>query len=75
MLINMPVERTYFIFISGWAGIIGSHIKKKKKKKELMSHPWFLDRVDDYYDSTYCDFYAKINILKDEGENNVSTNN
>ena len=40
-----------------------------------MSHPWFLDRVDDYYDSTYCDFYAKINILKDEGENNVSTNN
>lgn len=22
-----------------------------------------------------CDFYAKINILEDEGENNVSTNN
>lgn len=45
------------------------------KKGELMNQPWFLDRVDDSIDSTYCDFYAKINILKDEGENNVSTNN
>ena len=45
------------------------------KKKELTNQPWFLDRVDDGIDSTYCDFYAKINILKDEGENNVSTNN
>lgn len=31
------------------------------KKIELMHQPWFLDRVDDCYDSTYCDFYAKIN--------------
>lgn len=53
----------------------GYNWESYQKKKELMSHPWFLDRVDDYYDSTYCDFYAKINILKDEGENNVSTNN
>lgn len=45
------------------------------KKGELMNQPWFLDRVDDSIDSTYCDFYAKINILKHEGENNVSTNN
>lgn len=45
------------------------------KKDELMNQPWFLDRVDDSIDSTHCDFYAKINILKDEGENNVSTNN
>lgn len=29
-------------------------------KAEIMSQPWFLDRVDDYFDSTYCDFYAKI---------------
>ena len=53
----------------------GYNWESYQKKKELMSRPWFLDRVDDYYDSTYCDFYAKINILKDEGENNVSTNN
>lgn len=30
------------------------------KKTELMNQPWFLDRVDDNWDSTYCDFYAKI---------------
>jgi len=30
------------------------------KKKELLNQPWFLDRVDDCWDSTYCDFYAKI---------------
>jgi hypothetical protein len=29
-------------------------------KKELMSQHWFLDRVDDWWDGTYCDFYAKI---------------
>lgn len=31
-----------------------------KEKIKLVQAPWFLDRVDDYYDSTYCDFYAKI---------------
>ena len=30
------------------------------KKKELLNQPWFLDRVDDWWDSTYCDFYARI---------------
>lgn len=28
--------------------------------KELESQPWFLEKVDDFYDSTYCDIYAKI---------------
>lgn len=27
---------------------------------ELERQPWFLGRVDDFYDSTYCDIYAKI---------------
>ena len=27
---------------------------------ELMKEPWFLDRVDDYYDETYCDIYASL---------------
>lgn len=27
----------------------------------LETQPWFLERVDDCYDSTYCDIYAKIN--------------
>lgn len=38
------------------------------KKKELMSKPWFLDRVEDGIDSTYCDFYAKIDISENGGE-------
>lgn len=29
-------------------------------KANLLSQPWFLGRVDDAFDSTYCDFYAKI---------------
>ena len=35
-----------------------------ESKVKLINQPWFLDRVDDYYDSTYCDFYAKINDEK-----------
>lgn len=33
-----------------------------EKRVELMSQPWFLDRVDDFWDSTYCDFYARISL-------------
>lgn len=29
-------------------------------KANLLSQPWFLDRVDNAFDSSYCDFYAKI---------------
>ena len=39
----------------------GEHWKWFEGKEELMNQPWFLDRVDDYWDSTYCDFYAKLN--------------
>lgn len=37
-----------------------------EKKRKLMSQPWFLDRVDDHWDSTYCDFYARVdtNLLE-----------
>ena len=28
--------------------------------KELESKPWFLEKVDDSFDDTYCDIYAKI---------------
>lgn len=27
---------------------------------EIAKQPWFLEKVDDYFDSTYCDIYAKI---------------
>ena len=38
---------------NNWAGYEG--------KEALMAQPWFLDRVDDWWDGTYCDFYAKLN--------------
>lgn len=28
--------------------------------KEVVNQPWFLEKVDDGFDSTYCDIYAKI---------------
>jgi len=27
---------------------------------KLRSEPWFLEKVDDFFDTTYCDIYAKI---------------
>lgn len=29
---------------------------------ELAKQPWFIEKVDDYYDGTYCDIYAKIDV-------------
>lgn len=29
---------------------------------KVVTQPWFIEKVDDCYDSTYCDIYAKINI-------------
>ncbi len=28
--------------------------------KEVVGKPWFIEKVDDAFDSTYCDIYAKI---------------
>ena len=32
---------------------------------ELSKQPWFIEKVDDAFDSTYCDIYAKIVYLND----------
>ena len=29
-------------------------------RAEVENQPWFLEKVDDFFDSTYCDIYAKI---------------
>lgn len=29
---------------------------------ELSKQPWFIEKVDDAFDSTYCDIYAKIKV-------------
>ena len=38
----------------------GNNWKYYEHKADITNQPWFLDRVDDHWDSTYCDFYAKI---------------
>lgn len=30
--------------------------------KEVVNQPWFIEKVDDAFDSTYCDIYARISI-------------
>lgn len=30
-------------------------------RKNVENQPWFIEKVDDCFDSTYCDIYAKIN--------------
>lgn len=32
-------------------------------KENVIHEPWFLEKVDDYADNTYCDIYAKLNVL------------
>lgn len=44
----------------------GGNWKHYEEKESITNQPWFLDRVDDWFDNTYCDFYAKININKEE---------
>lgn len=33
---------------------------------KLRKEPWFLCKADDAFDSTYCDIYAKIEVIADE---------
>lgn len=28
--------------------------------KDVVNQPWFIEKIDDAYDSTYCDIYARI---------------
>lgn len=55
---NKYVGREDVLYIHARMG--GGNWENYEGKKELMSQPWFLDRVDDAWDGTYCDFYAKI---------------
>lgn len=38
----------------------GKNWEAYDKKDSILKQPWFLERVDDWWDSTYCDFYARI---------------
>lgn len=35
------------------------------EKESITSQPWFLARVDDAWDHTYCDFYARVKFPED----------
>ena len=35
---------------------------------ELSKQPWFLEKVDDAWDDTYCDIYARINPIEGDGD-------
>lgn len=34
---------------------------------EIARQPWFIEKVDDYFDCTYCDIYARIGGLREDG--------
>lgn len=38
----------------------GKNWEAYNEKDSILKQPWFLERVDDWWDSTYCDFYARI---------------
>lgn len=38
----------------------GNNWKQYEYKKDITEQPWFLERIDDFFDNTYCDFYAQI---------------
>lgn len=35
-------------------------------KDQVIDKPWFIEKVDDPFDSTYCDIYAKIKPIEKE---------
>lgn len=42
------------------ARIGGNNWKWYGGPTDIAKQPWFLEKVDNYFDSTYCDIYAKI---------------
>lgn len=66
---NRRVQNKYDLWnkYAGKPGILyihsrmgGDNWKYYTDKSKLLNQPWFLDRVDDCFDSTYCDFYARV---------------
>ena len=39
--------------------------------KDVIDQPWFIEKVDDAYDSTYCDIYARISEERKPKANDV----
>lgn len=50
------------------ARIGGNNWTYYEGNKLVATQPWFLDRVDDCFDCTYCDIYAKISVFPEVTE-------
>ena len=57
-LLNKYAGQENVLYIHSRMG--GNNWDAYEHKDALLSQPWFLARVDDWWDGTYCDFYAKI---------------
>lgn len=55
---NKYVGREDVLYIHARIG--GNNWKYFDGPTKVANQPWFLEKVDDSYDSTYCDIYAKI---------------
>lgn len=55
---NKYVGREDVLFIHARIG--GNNWTYFEGPEKVASQPWFLEKVDDSFDSTYCDIYAKI---------------
>ena len=69
---NMRYKRQYDMWnkYAGQDGILYIHARIGGDNwpynyKYIVSQPWFIEKVDDAYDRTYCDIYARIEA---EGE-------
>ena len=61
---NKYVGRDDVIYIHSRIG--GNNWKFYNGDNTVAKQPWFLEKVDDAYDSTYCDIYAKIKTTGDD---------
>lgn len=41
---------------------------------QVANQPWFIEKIDDSFDSTYCDIYARIKLDKAESEEQYGKN-
>lgn len=57
-LFNSYVGRDDVLYIHARLG--STSWTDEKTKAEVTRQPWFLAKVDDSFDSSYCDIYARI---------------
>ena len=57
-LFNSYVGRDDVLYIHARLG--STSWTDEKNKAEVICQPWFLSKVDDSFDSSYCDIYARI---------------